>query len=253
MGQQCIGIITEALDIGYRHFDTAFAYQNHKEIGKAIQSFDRSSLFISTKLAIGLTQIDDHHIDRSMEAACDLALKELKIDYLDLLMIHWPDRKRPLEAILAAMHKLVEKGKLRFPGVSNYTKHHLQDAYDAGLSVPFNQVEFHPYLYQKDLLDFARAHGTELIAYRPFGKGELLQEPLFKEIGKRHEKTPAQVVLRWCIQKGIPVIPKASSAKHLEANIDVFDFALSTEEESAIDLLNKNARYCLIEWNEFEY
>ncbi|NGX27145.1 MAG: putative oxidoreductase [Chlamydiae bacterium] len=244
----------EALEIGYRHFDTAFAYENHKEIAKGIKGFDRKSLFITTKLAIGLGQIDDRKIEKSVEAACDLALKELNLEYLDLLLIHYPDRNRPLEQILEAMHALVDKGKIRYPGVSNYTKHHLQDAYDAGLSVPFNQVEFHPYFYQKDLLEFARKNGTELIAFRSFGKGELIhKEPLFAEIAKAHGKTPAQVVLRWVMQKKIPVIPKASSKKHLLENFSLFDFVLTPSEEEKIDMLNKNFRYCESDWNEFDY
>lgn len=189
-----------------------------------------------------------------MEKALDLALQELRVDYIDLLLIHWPIRERPLEAIFAAMQKLTEKDKLRFAGVSNYTKHHLQDAYDAGLSVPFNQVEFHPYLYQKDLLEFAASHGTRLIAYRPFGKGRLMEEePLFEKIAKNHRKTPAQVILRWCIQKDVPVIPKASSREHLRENLDLFDFALSAEEEASIDQIDKFIRYCESDWNEFDY
>ncbi|NGX59739.1 MAG: putative oxidoreductase [Chlamydiae bacterium] len=253
-GKTCTKIVEEALEIGYRHIDTAFAYQNHKEIAKAIKGFDREKLFITSKLAVGLEQINDQNIEKSVEAACDLALKELQIEYLDLLLIHWPDRTRPLEQILAAMHTLVHKEKIRFPGVSNFTKHHLQDAYDAGVAVPFNQVEFHPYLYQKELLDFGREHGTELIAYRPFGKGLLMdQDHLFAEIGKVHGKTPAQVILRWIIQKKVPVIPKASSTKHLLENFALFDFSLSSSEEAKLDAINKNCRFCETDWNEFDY
>ena len=132
---------------------------------KAIKGFNREELFITSKLALGqvtttwpLSQVENTHIEESVEATCDQALKELKIDYLDLFLIHWPDRARPLEAILAAMHKLTQSGKLRYVGVSNFTMHHLQNAFDANLKVAFNQVEFHPYLYQKELLDFCNAH-----------------------------------------------------------------------------------------------
>ncbi|MDN3506321.1 MAG: aldo/keto reductase [Simkaniaceae bacterium] len=254
LGDDCIRAVKMALDIGYRHFDTAFAYENHKAIAEAISGFDRSSLFLTTKLAIGLGQIDDSNIETSLEIAVDTALKELRTDYIDLLLIHWPDKTRPIDRILLAMHKLVEKGKIQSPGVSNYTIRHLQDAYDAGLSIPYNQVEFHPYLYQKELLDFARAHGTELIAYRSFGGGKLIdQEPLFTSIGEKYGKTPSQVILRWTIQKNIPVIPKASSKKHLEENFALQDFALNSSEEAALDRLNKNFRYCISEWNEFDY
>lgn len=254
LGKKCIETVKEALDIGYRHFDTAFAYGNHKEVGDGIRSAQRDQIFISTKLEIGLTQIDDENIEESVESTCDLALKELGLDYLDLLMIHWPDRSRPLEKIVAAMNKLIPKGKLRYAGVSNYTKHHLQDAYDADVSIAYNQVEFHPYLYQKELLEFAREHGTNLVAYRPFGKGELPEEePHFAQIGQNYGKSAHQVILRWIIQKGIPVIPKASSRKHLQQNFSILDFELTAEEEKTIDQLDKHIRYCKTEWNEFDY
>lgn len=260
-GKECVKAVRTALDLGYRHIDTAFAYENHQEVGEAIQGFDRESLFLTSKISLGQAtktyvhaHVNDTHIQDSVSKSCDLALKELKTDYLDLMLIHWPDRSHPLEAILAALHREVEKGKLRYAGVSNYTAHHLADAYQKGLSVAFNQVEFHPYLYQRELLEFARANGTELIAFRPFGKGKLLkEEPLFAKIGKAHGKTPAQVILRWILQKGIPSIPKASSKKHLEENINIFDFNLSSEEEKAIDGLSRNCRYCFPDWSEYDY
>lgn len=253
-GKECEKAVSIALEVGYRHFDTALAYENHKDIAKAIKGVDRNELFLTSKLWLTSSNIDDQNVEESVEKELDLVLSELKVDYLDLFLIHWPDRNRPLEAILKAMHKQVEKGKLRFPGVSNYTQHHLQDAYDQGLKVPFNQVEFHPYLYQKQLLDFALQHGTRLIAFRPFGKGKLPSaEPLFAEIGKVHNKTASQVILRWIVQKDIPVIPKATSEKHIRENFTIFDFNLSTEEMEQIDALNKNFRYCDNDWNEFDY
>lgn len=152
------------------------------------------------------------------------------------------------------MIELIEKEKVHFVGVSNYTQHHLQDAYDANLKVDFNQVEFHPYLYQKDLWELCKQHGTRLIAYRPFGKGKLLQEePLLDKIGAKYGKSPAQVVLRWIIQKNIPVIPKASSREHLLENIQIFDFALTQQEEEQINSLHRNIRYTNVEWSEFDY
>ena len=182
-----------ALSVGYRHFDTGFAYENHKAIAKAVKGFPREEIFLTTKIGLGqvtkdlvLKQVDDVHVEESVATACQRALEELETDYIDLLLIHWPDRSQPLEKILQAMHTQKKKGILKFVGVSIYTEHHLQDAYDAGLTVDYNQVEFHPYLYQKRLLDFARSHSTKLIAYRPFGKGELLkEESLFSEIGKK--------------------------------------------------------------------
>lgn len=243
-GETCIEVVREALDLGYRHIDTAFAYENHVAIGKAIKGFPREKLFITSKI---LVDEMPHGVERQVE----LALKELGVDYIDLMLIHWPDRSYPLAAILSELQK---NSKLRFTGVSNFTERHLQDMYDAGLKPAFNQVEFHPYLYQKDLLAFAKAHGTQLIAFRPFGKGKLLpQEPLFAEIGQKYGKTGAQIILRWILQKGLPIVPKASNLQHLKENIDIFDFSLTPEEVMRIDHLNKNQRFCMPENPEFNY
>ncbi len=251
-GRKCQKAVEIALDIGYQHLDTAFYYENHRDIAKGIGNFSREKLFLTTKYATD--QVDVSNIDKSIEALCDRALTELHTDYLDLFLIHAPDRQLPLEAFLATMHKLVEKEKIRFPGVSNYTIHHLQDAYDVHLTVPFNQVELHPYLTQPDLVTFCREHGTQVVAYRPFGKGQLFNdEPLFAQIGKNHGKTASQVILRWFIQKEIPVIPKATSEAHIRENFDVFDFALNPDEMEKIDQLNRNHRYTVDDWTEFDY
>ncbi|HSX04065.1 MAG TPA: aldo/keto reductase [Rhabdochlamydiaceae bacterium] len=252
LGHKCEKVIKEALAIGYRHFDTAHAYENHQAVGKGLKGFDREKLFITSKIA--LEQVKDEKIMQSVDKACDKALKELGMDYLDLYLIHWPDRERPMIEILEAMNGLIKTGKVLHVGVSNYTIHHLKDALDAKLKVECNQVEFHPYLYQKELLQFCTQEGICLVSYRPFGKGELLdEEPAFAEVGKKHGKSGAQVILRWCVQKNIPVIPKASSKKHLEENFAIFDFSLTAKEMQALDRLNKNFRYCEIDTAEFDY
>lgn len=251
-GRKCIKIVQEALEIGYQHLDTASVYENHEAIGKAIRGFDRKKLFITSKIA--LEQVNDANVEESVRAACKLALNELQVDYLDLYLIHWPSRDRPLNAILQAMHQLAREGRIRYVGVSNYTIRHIQDALNAGLLIEANQVEFHPYLFQKELEEFCQKKKIQLIAYRPFGKGKLLQEEaLFDEIGKKYKKSGAQVILRWIIQKGIPVIPKASSKKHLLENFSIFDFELSFEDMILIDRLNRDKRYCMLQESEFNY
>jgi 2,5-diketo-D-gluconate reductase B len=248
LGEACTKIVHEALAIGYRHIDTAFAYENHREIGRALKGKEREKLFITTKFWLDQLKMF------TVEEIVDQALQELQVDYLDLLLIHWPKREYPLEKILEQMHRVCESGKLRSVGASNFTEHHLQDAYDAGLSVPYNQVEMHPYLSQEPLIKFCLTHQTQVIAFRPFGKGKLLtEESLFEEIGKKIGKSPSQVILRWILQKNIPVIPKAGSVEHLRENFEVFDFELSAEDEKKIDQLNKNFRYCAVDWNEFDY
>lgn len=242
-GKECTEVVKKALDLGYRHIDTAIIYENHQAIGKAISDFPRDELFITSKFLL----------DLDLEEACDQALSELKVNYLDLFLIHSPDRNKPMIEILRQMQKLKERGMIRHFGVSNFNIHHLQDILDAGISLSVNQVEFHPYLYQKELWDFCKRHGIQLIAYRSLGKGALIKDPLFSKIGDYYKKTAAQVILRWVIQKGIPVIPKASSLKHLKENISLFDFSLTDNEMEEIDHLNRNQRFCISDWSDFNY
>ncbi len=251
VGKACTYVVEKALDLGYSHIDTAHLYQNHAAIKKAIKKISRDKIFITSKLI--LDQIDFKRCEESVDEICNLALKELGTDYLDLYLLHRPDRSKPMKEVLQAMHLLAEKGKISYFGVSNFNIHHLQDMLNAGIQPSANQVEFHPYLYQKALWDFCKSHQIQLIAYRPLGKGALLAEPLLQEIGAKHKKSAAQIALRWSVQKGIPVIPKASSEKHLKENLNIFDFKLSDEEMSLLDRLNRNQRFCKPEWSDFDY
>lgn len=252
-GDDCIKVVRSALNLGYRHIDTAHVYQNHEAIAEALRGFDRSKIFITSKLALK-EQIDIHHVELSVQKACEQALRELKTDYLDLYLIHAPDRHFPLEIIFSMMKKLSEQGKVRKVGVSNYTVHHLEDLSAAG-HFPFaNQVEFHPYLNQQQLLEYCHNHQIKLIAHRPFGKGKLLKEnPIFNLIGSKYDKTGAQVILRWLIQKNIFVIPKASGEIHLKENLEIFDFSLNSDDMSELDRLHQGKRYCRSEDPEYNY
>jgi diketogulonate reductase-like aldo/keto reductase len=244
-GKECTETVRLALEVGYRHIDTAHMYENHAAIRPGITGFDRGQLFLTSKLTVN--QIDPSQVAKSVEKACDLALKELGTDYIDLYLIHWPDEKFPMVEIYQAMETLVEKKKVRKAGVSNYTIQQLQELFNAGFKPKANQVEFHPYFYQKELLDYCLSHKMDLISFRSLGKGALLKsEPLFAKIGAHHGKTGAQVILRWLVQKGIPVIPKSSTEKHLKDNLDVLHFSLSEAEMKQIDGLHKNQQFC--EW-----
>ncbi|MBS0623902.1 MAG: aldo/keto reductase [Verrucomicrobia bacterium] len=243
-GEECIKIVKLALELGYRHIDTAYMYQNHQDIYKAMVGFPRDQIYLTSKISVD-EQVDVNHIQTSVFKACEQALKELKTDYLDLYLIHWPCSGLSLEEVFVALQQLVEKGKVREVGVSNYNLHYLQDLLRSGGQPYANQVEFHPYLYQKDLQDYCSAHHIKMIAFRPFGKGKLLrEEPLFAQIGEKYNKTGAQVILRWLIQKHIYVVPKASSKKHLKENLEIFDFVLNPSEIAKLDHLHKNKRYC---------
>lgn len=250
-GKECTSIIEDALVMGYKLIDTAHAYENHKAVGEALESIPRERVFLTSKLFTD--QIEEAHVERDVQKSCDLALKELKVDYLDLFLIHWPNRAKPLSAILAAMHELSKKGKVKNVGVSNFTIHHLQDLLRDGAIPHVNQVEFHPYLYQRELWEFCEKEKIALQSYRPLGKGALLKERVFIELAEKYDRTPAQVILRWLIQKGIPTIAKASSQEHLEENLEAFSFILSREEMQKLDTLGKDVRFCDAEGSDFGY
>ena len=250
-GKECIETVKHALEIGYRHIDTSIDYENQEAIKKGIKEFDRKQLFITSKFE--LEMIDLKKISSSVEATCDHALKQLGTDYLDLYLIHWPDHALPVTEVFKAMEKLVKKGKIKKAGVSNFTIHHLENLLNDGCKPAANQVEFHPYLYQKELWEYCKVEKIQLIAYRPFGKGVLLKDPILKKIGASHDKNSGQVILRWLFQKEIPTIPKSSSEKHLAENFNIFDFELSEKEMREIDKLNKNKRFCGPEHPEFSY
>jgi len=244
--QQCVRAVREALEIGYRHIDTASAYENESEVGEGAKGFPRADLFITTKLWIDVQKTKD------VEASCDASLKKLSTDYVDLYLLHWPKQDTFLD-LLHAMHRLREKGKVRRVGICNATIGHLKKALSQKIEISMNQVEFHPFLYQKELLEFCHKHNIGLTAYCPLAQGEVRKNKTLKEIGKRQGKTAAQVTLRWLLQKKIVPIPKASSEDHLRENFEISDFKLSTAEMSNIDALNENRRLVAPDWNEFAH
>lgn len=252
-GQTCTDVVSLALSLGYRHIDTAHVYQTHTAVKKGIEGFDRTKLYITSKVELE-AQVNPLRGKESVLEACQQALRELGTDYLDLYLIHSPIRTFPLDEVYRTIDSLVQSGKVRAAGVSNYNIHHLQDLKKAGFTPSCNQVEFHPYLNQKELLNYCRSHHIQLVSYRPFGKGKLLkEEPLFDKIGAHHKKTGGQVILRWLTQQQIPVIPKASSEKHLKENLNIFDFTLSHAEMAQLDTLHRNHRYCGAENTEHNY
>ncbi len=241
-GEKCINTIKLALEIGYRHIDTAEIYENEKEIGKAIKDFPRSEIFITSKVS------GDHLKFQDVIKSCELSLKNLNTNYLDLYLIHWPNPLISLRETFKAIKKLHNEGKIISFGVSNFDIKLLKKALEIEeIPICVNQVEFHPYFYQKELLEFCKKHNIILVAYSPLARGKINENKIIKEIAKKYGKTPAQISLRWIIQKGAIPIPKAGSKEHLKENIEVFNWEISKEDEIKIDNLNdKFSKFGLI-------
>jgi len=229
-GRKCTETVKKALEMGYKHIDTAEYYGNEKETGRAISGFDRSEIFITSKVWMTHLKHDD------VIKACEASLKRLGTSYLDLYLIHWPNEKISLSETMKAMEHLVKDGKVRSVGISNFDIKRTREALEVS-SVPVsnNQVEFHPHLYQKGLLEFCKKSGIAITAYCPLARGKVLKDPVITGIAEKYGRTPAQVTLRWLLQKGTVVIPKASSEQHLKENMNIFGWKLKKEDESRID------------------
>jgi len=229
-GRQCIRVVKKAIDLGYSHIDTAEMYGNEAEIGKAIKGYDRSGLFITSKVW------HTHLRYSEVIKACENSLRKLGTSYLDLYLIHWPTSNVSMEETFKALTELKNRNMVKSIGVSNFTISHLEKALDISeIPIVNNQVEFHPYLYQKELLDYCITHSIALTAWAPLLKGKGYNEPVLTQIANNHNKSVAQIALRWLLHKGIIIIPKASSEEHLIENISLFDWELSNEEIKSID------------------
>lgn len=237
-GRDCYQGVRDALDIGYRHIDTAQMYGNEEQVGRAIEDsrISREDIFLTTKLWF------DNLAPGRVRDTAEESLRKLRVEGVDLLLIHWPNDDVPLGDTLAAMLDLREEGKTRHVGVSNFTPSWLRRALERA-PVLCNQVEYHPFLGQESLLDEAREHDLLLTAYSPLARGRVPKDSRLQEIGDAHGKSAAQVALRWLIQQPrVAAIPKASTAEHRRANFDVFDFELSEEEMERIHGLARGQR-----------
>lgn len=233
----CIDTVEKAIELGYRHIDTASIYQNEAFIGKALKNANvpREELFVVSKLW------NSHHGYDEALRAFEKTLKDLQLDYLDMYMIHWP--KPDNIETWKAFEKLYEEKLIRTLGVCNFKMYHLEDmmAY-TNIKPSVNQVEYHPQFTQNEVHDFCKLHNIRLEAWAPLMKGEILSNNLVQDIAKKYDKTPAQVILRWDTQKDVITIPKTVHAHRLEENMNIFDFELSKEDILAIDGLNKDRR-----------
>jgi len=229
-GRECVRAVERALAVGYRHIDTAQMYANEGEVGRGIRnsSVDREEIFLVTKVRTSSFSHDD--VIRSTRES----LKKLQTEYVDLLLMHWPSPSVPLIETLGAMTELQEEGSVKHVGVSNFPPSMVEEATEYA-TVFCNQVEYHPYTAQDELLEQAKKLDYLLTAYSPVAKGRVSRDATLGEIGESHGKTPAQVALRWLIQQEkVAAIPKAASENHLRSNSDIFDFELSGEEMERI-------------------
>ena len=230
--------VSHALSVGYRHIDTAAIYGNESDVGRAIldSGIARSEVFVTTKLWNQQQGYD------SALKALDRSLALLKMEYVDLYLVHWPVPGKRDDS-WRALEKLKADGRAKSIGVSNYTVHHLQDLLSKSKTVPaVNQVEFSPFLYQKDLLTFCKAHAIQLEAYSPLARGERFKDPTLVDIAKRHRKSPAQIMVRWALELGLVVIPKSVRSGRILENASVFDFELSPMDRERLAGLNENLR-----------
>lgn len=238
--RECSHILRSALDIGYRHIDTAQMYKNEREIGEAlnVSNVPREDIFLSTK--IWYTNLEPDEVLQTTEES----LRHLDTPYVDLLMIHWPNEQYDLRKTLESMLVLRDQGKAMNIGVSNFPLHLLKKANDEIRAPIFcDQVEFHPFIDQLDLLNYAIDNDIMLTAYAPLAQGKVTENKDIQEIAEKYGKSPAQISLRWLIeQENVVAIPKASTEEHLKENFDVFDFYLEDEDFERIDQLEKSER-----------
>lgn len=231
----------DALEVGYRHIDTAEMYRNEAEVGQAVResSIDRADIFVTSKLNNPF-----HHPDQVQSAFLG-TLDALDIGYVDLFLIHWPLPTIDVDYLdtWKAMEGLLDGGRVRAIGVSNFQIAHLQRLIEGASVVPaVNQIELHPYLTQDELREFHRAHGIATEAWSPIARGKVLEDPLVTAIASDIGRSPAQVVLRWQLQRGEIVFPKSITRSRIEENFALFDFDLSDEQVAPITALNRNER-----------
>ncbi|MFB6132421.1 MAG: aldo/keto reductase [Halanaeroarchaeum sp.] len=224
-----------ALEGEYTHVDMAEGYRNEADIGEVLTKFDRDELFLTTKV---LPSNLDYE---SVIESCEQTLNRLNTDYLDLYLIHWPNPAISLRETLDALEHLYHEGAIRNVGVSNFSAYQLSNAlHISNVPIAVNQIEYHPYYQRPELLEYARESNVVVEAAAPLARTEVLDDETLVEIAEKYDKSPAQIVLRWAIEKDLVVIPKSSSPEHIADNIDVLDWRLEAADHERIDGLDRN-------------
>ncbi|MBM7046906.1 MULTISPECIES: aldo/keto reductase [Rhizobium] len=229
-------MVAHVLRNGYRHIDTAQIYGNEAEVGDGIRhsGIARADLFLTTKVWV------ENYRHDAFVASVDESLTKLKTDYVDLLLLHWPNATVPLAEQIGALNQVARAGRVRHIGVSNFNRALMRKAAELSeLPLVTNQIEYHPYLDQSAVIETARSLGMSVTAYYAMADGKVLSDPVLKEIASRHGKSVVQIVLRWIVQQGLVVLSKTVSESRAMENAAIFDFALTQDEMAAIHALSR--------------
>jgi diketogulonate reductase-like aldo/keto reductase len=246
-GEDCAAAVQTALAVGYRHLDTAAMYGNEEAVGAGLKAggIAREKIFVTTK--VWHEDLAPADLTRSAEAS----LRRLGLSQVDLLLIHWPNERIPLEPSIRALCEAKRAGLARHVGVANFTVRLLDEAVRlAHEPIVANQCEYHPYLDQGAVIAACRRHGVAFVSYCPIGKAQVLSEPAIRAVAEAHGRTPAQVVLRWHLQQGVAAIPKSGNPGRIAENLSVFDFALADDEMARISgLARRGGRMVAPSWS----
>lgn len=232
--------VADALEIGYRLIDTAALYKNEKEIGNAVKrsNLQRHQIFLTTKVGD-----NDQGFDSTLRAF-DTSCKNLQMDYVDLYLVHWPIKETRKQTWLA-LEKLYAEKRVRAIGVANYLLPFLNELQTYSSIMPaLNQVEFTPWLFQKELLEFCKTRNIQLQSYSPITRGKKFDDPRLLKLCEKYDKSPAQIILRWNLEHGISTIPKSSNKKRLQDNFDILKFTISSEDVAFMDSFDEQFRIC---------
>ena len=239
-GEVCVGAVKTALQLGYRHVDTAERYNNEAAVGEGLHQglraagLRREDVFVTTKVYHDKLAADD------FQRSFDESLTKLKLPWVDLLLIHWPNPKVPLAETLAVLCKAKRDGRAKHVGVANFTTALLEEAVRlADEPLVTNQIEVHPFLDQGKVLAACRGHGLAVTAYCPLARGKIAGNETLERIGRAHGKSASQIALRYLVQQGIIPIPRTANPTHLAANLAIFDFSLTDDEMAEVDGLRQ--------------